>query len=172
MQLAHPMVAAAVAEHSGFHADPFARLQRTLEASFAIVFGTTEQAHAAAASVRSVHEHVVGDGYRADDPALLMWVHATLVDTALRVHERFLRPLPAADAERYYDESTVVAELLGVPRAAQPPDLEAFRAAGALAAQAADPRDDVRGSAEFKRHVVDVFVQRGLRTAAQLAGSG
>ncbi|HMC68266.1 MAG TPA: FAD binding domain-containing protein, partial [Mycobacteriales bacterium] len=52
------------------------------------------------------------------------------------------------------------------------PDLEAFRAAGALAAQAADPRDDVRGSAEFKRHVVDVFVQRGLRTAAQLAGSG
>ncbi|TML91600.1 MAG: DUF2236 domain-containing protein [Actinobacteria bacterium] len=128
MQLAHPMVAAAVAEHSGFHADPFARLQRTLEASFAIVFGTTEQARAAAASVRSVHEHVVGDGYRADDPALLMWVHATLVDTALRVHERFLRPLPAADAERYYDESTVVAELLGVPRAAQPPDLEAFRA--------------------------------------------
>ena len=52
------------------------------------------------------------------------------------------------------------------------PDAEAFRAAGALAAQAADPRDDVRGSAEFKRHVVDVFVQRGLQTAAQLARSG
>ena len=49
------------------------------------------------------------------------------------------------------------------------PDVEAFRAAGALAAQAADPRDDVRGSAEFKRHVVDVFVQRGLETAAQIA---
>jgi len=128
MQLAHPMVAAAVAEHSGFHGDPFARLQRTLEASFTIVFGTCEQAHAAAASVRSVHEHVVGDGYRADDPALLMWVHATLVDTALRVHQRFLRPLRAADAERYYEESTVIAELLGVPRAAQPADLGEFRA--------------------------------------------
>jgi uncharacterized protein (DUF2236 family) len=127
MQLAHPMVAAAVAEHSGFQADPFARLQRTLEASFIIVFGTTEQAHDAAASVRAVHEHVVGDGYHADDPALLMWVHATLVDTALRVHQRFLQPLRAADAERYYEESTVVAELLGVPRAAQPTDLAQFR---------------------------------------------
>jgi uncharacterized protein (DUF2236 family) len=127
MQLAHPMVAAAVAEHSGFRADPFARLQRTLEASFVIVFGTTAQAHEAAASVRAVHDRVVGEGYRADDPALLMWVHATLVDTALRVHQRFLQPLRAADAERYYQESTVVAELLGVPRAAQPADLGDFR---------------------------------------------
>ena len=60
MQLAHPLVAAAVAEHSGFQADPFARLQRTLEASFIIVFGTIEEAHEAAASVRAVHERVVG----------------------------------------------------------------------------------------------------------------
>jgi uncharacterized protein (DUF2236 family) len=128
MQLAHPLVAAAVAEHSDFHADPFARLQRTLEASFIIVFGTTEEAHAAAAGVRSVHERVVGRGYRADDPELLLWVHATLVDTALRVHKRFLQPLRPDDAERYYQESTVVAEVLGVPRDVQPPDLAAFRA--------------------------------------------
>ena len=127
MQLAHPLVAAAVAEHSGFQADPLARLQRTLETSFVIVFGTTEQAHAAAAGVRSVHERVFGEGYRADDPTLLLWVHATLVDTALRVHQRFLQPLRPADAERYYEESTVVAELLGVPRAAQPSDLAQFR---------------------------------------------
>src|SRR3954447_19601029 len=49
------------------------------------------------------------------------------------------------------------------------PDADAFRAAGRLAAAAVDPRDDVRGSAEYKRHVVDVFVQRGLATAAQIA---
>ena len=128
MQLAHPMVAAAVAEHSGFHADPFARLQRTLEASFIIVFGTIEQAQEAAAGVRAVHERVVGRDYRADDPDLLLWVHATLVDTALRVHKRFLQPLKPDDAERYYQESTVVAELLGVPRDVQPPDLASFRA--------------------------------------------
>jgi len=51
------------------------------------------------------------------------------------------------------------------------PDAEAFREAGRLAAAAAEPRDDVRGSAEYKRHVVDVFVQRGLATAAQIATS-
>jgi uncharacterized protein (DUF2236 family) len=128
MQLAHPLVAAAVAEHSGFHADPFARLQRTLEASFIIVFGTVDEAHEAAAGVRAVHERVVGRDYRADDPDLLLWVHATLVDTALRVHKRFLQPLKPDDAERYYQESTVVAELLGVPRDVQPVDLESFRA--------------------------------------------
>ena len=127
MQLAHPLVAAAVAAHSGFQSDPFARLQRTLETSYVIVFGTVEQARDAAAAVRVVHERVVGEGYRAEDPALLMWVHATLVDTALRVHRRFLRPLRPADAERYYQESAVVAELLGLPRAAQPADLAAFR---------------------------------------------
>ena len=127
MQLAHPTVAAAVAAHSDFQSDPFARLRRTLEMSYVIVFGTAEQAREAAASVRAVHEHVVGDGYHAEDPALLLWVHATLVDTALRVHKRFLRPLRPEEAERYYEESAVVGELLGLPRAAQPPDLRAFR---------------------------------------------
>jgi uncharacterized protein (DUF2236 family) len=128
MQLAHPQVAAAVAEHSDFQSDPFARLQRTLELSYVIVFGTAEEARAAAAAVRAVHDQVVGADYHAGDPALLLWVHATLVDTALRVHRRFLHPLRPAEEERYYEESTVVAELLGLPRTAQPADLGAFRA--------------------------------------------
>jgi aerobic carbon-monoxide dehydrogenase medium subunit len=45
-------------------------------------------------------------------------------------------------------------------------DDEAIRSAAELAAQAAQPRDDVRGSAEYKRNVVRVFVERGLRKAA------
>jgi len=49
------------------------------------------------------------------------------------------------------------------------PGPDAFREAGRLAAAASDPRDDVRGSADYKRHVVDVFVQRGLATATQIA---
>ena len=128
MQLAHPLVARGVAEHSGFAADPFARLRRTLDASHAIVFGTRAQAERAAAGVRAVHERVTGPGYAANDPALLMWVHATLVDTALRVHARFLGPLPPAHAATYYEQSAKVAELLGVPRVEQPADLDAFRA--------------------------------------------
>src|SRR6266704_4872602 len=37
--------------------------------------------------------------------------------------------------------------------------------AAKLAAAAAEPKDDVRGSADFKKDVVRVFVQRGLKTA-------
>jgi carbon-monoxide dehydrogenase medium subunit len=37
--------------------------------------------------------------------------------------------------------------------------------AARLAAAAAEPKDDVRGSAEFKKDIVRVYVQRGLRTA-------
>jgi uncharacterized protein (DUF2236 family) len=128
MQLAHPLVARGVAEHSDFAADPFARLRRTLEASFTISFGTVEEAERTAAIVRTVHDRVRGEGYQANDPALLLWVHATLVDTALRVYDRFHGRLSSADAERYYQESTRKAEILGCPRSEQPDDLPAFRA--------------------------------------------
>lgn len=127
MQLAHPLVARGVAEHSGFKADPFARLRRTLNAAFLMTFGSVETAERTAASVRAVHERVRGEGYSANDPELVMWVHATLVDTALRVHGRFLGGLSPDDAERYYQESKRKAELLGVPAADQPADLVAFR---------------------------------------------
>ena len=126
MQLAHPQVAAGVAEHSGFEADPFGRLRRTLDATYAIVYGTEDEADLVARKLWAIHERVRGPGYHANDPALLLWVNATLTDTALRLHARFLHPLSAADAERYYQESTVVAEVLGVPRDLQPPDLASF----------------------------------------------
>ena len=117
-----------MADHSDFSSDPFARLRRTLDATFTIVFGTVAQAEATAAALRSVHDRVVGPGYAANDPELLLWVHATLIDTALRIHNRFLRPLRPDEAERYYDESMTIAEVIGIPRSAQPPDLTAFRA--------------------------------------------
>lgn len=127
MQLAHPSVAAGVADHSDFRRDPLTRLQRTLDATYTIVFGSEEQARATAEGIRRVHDRVTGPGYAANDPELLLWVQATLVDTALRVHARFLRPLSPTEAARYYEESTLVAEVLGVPRADQPADLAAFR---------------------------------------------
>jgi carbon-monoxide dehydrogenase medium subunit len=53
----------------------------------------------------------------------------------------------------------------------QVPSDELFAEAGELAAAAADPRTDVRGTAEFKRSVVSTFVRRGLSEAAtQAAG--
>jgi uncharacterized protein (DUF2236 family) len=121
------MVAKGVAEHSGFEVDPFARLKATLDASYTIVFGSRARAEQTAAVIDAVHQRVRGEGYAATDPALLLWVHATLVDTALRVHNRFLGGLSPADANDYYRQSMTVAELLGVPLHMQPEDFEAFR---------------------------------------------
>jgi carbon-monoxide dehydrogenase medium subunit len=49
------------------------------------------------------------------------------------------------------------------------PTEEAFAEAGRLAATSTNPVSDVRGSAEYKRHVVEVYVTRGLTTAAEMA---
>jgi len=128
MQLAHPSVAQAVAEHSDFQADPLARLRATLDAVYTLVYGTDEEADMIASSIRAVHDRAAGPGYRANDPALLCWVNATLTDTALRVYSDLIGPLTEADAARFYEESTRIAEVLGCPREQQPAGLAEFRA--------------------------------------------
>jgi uncharacterized protein (DUF2236 family) len=128
MQLAHPSVAAGVASHSDFRADPFSRLRRTLEASYTMVFGTTEEAERTAAAIRAVHDRVTGPGYYANDPALVMWVHATLVDTSVRLYERFVRPLSMAERCEYYEQSMLQASMLGCPASEQPATWLDFRA--------------------------------------------
>lgn len=139
-QLAHPMVAAGVSDHSDFRTDPLKRLRRTLDATLAIVFGTTEEAHQAAAGIRAVHSRVqgalpedvgrfdAGTSYRAEEPSLLAWVNATLFDTSVRTYELLFAPLSTTDLERYYRESCEVARILGVPDAQMPPTIEGFRA--------------------------------------------
>jgi len=134
MQLAHPAVAAGVAQHSDFRADPFARLRRTLTASYAVVFGTTSRAERAIRRMNAIHGVVrgavpeTGEAYHATDPALLLWVHATLVDTALRVHDRYVARLSAAEQQAYHAESRQVAIRLGVPAEAVPHTLVELRA--------------------------------------------
>jgi carbon-monoxide dehydrogenase medium subunit len=46
-------------------------------------------------------------------------------------------------------------------------DDDVIREAAQLAAEAAEPIDDLRGSAQYKRNVVRVFTERGLRKAAE-----
>ena len=134
MQAAHPAVAAGVAQHSSYRVDPFGRLLRTLASSFAVVFGTRTQAAAAIRRVNAIHAAVrgtipeTGERYSALEPEALLWVHATLVDTALRVYDRFVRPLTPAEAEAYHREATPIAELLHVPPAALPATLGETRA--------------------------------------------
>ena len=133
LQAAHPIVAAGVAEHSTYASDPFGRLLRTLTSSFDVVFGTRTEAEATIRRVNAIHASVRGrlpdDGtpYSALDPEALLWVHATLVDTALRVYGRFVRPLTAAQEQGYHEEAGEVAVRLGVVPDSLPPDIAALR---------------------------------------------
>lgn len=134
MQAAHPSVAAGVAEHSTYATDPVGRLLRTLTSSYDVIFGSRSRAEAAIRRVNAIHAVVrgqlpeTGAAYSARDPEALLWVHATLVDTALRVYSRFVGPLSAADEQAYHVECARVAELLGVPSDDVPPTIDELRA--------------------------------------------
>jgi len=140
LQVAHPLVAAGVAAHSDFRADPFRRLQVTLDTTLRITFGDREQAAAAAEAVGRVHARVrgrlrrpvgrfgAGTSYDASDPNLALWVHASLLGTSLQVYSRLVRRLSLADRERYYQETKPFARLFGVGDDVLPPDYRSFRA--------------------------------------------
>jgi uncharacterized protein (DUF2236 family) len=128
LQLAHPAVARGVAEHSGYATQRWRRLWRTLRPMYAIAFGNADQALAAAAGINRIHDRVQGPGYDARDPSLLLWVLATLIDTSLELHARFLRPLTTDEAEAYYANMRRVGHILGIPPERLPADLTAFRA--------------------------------------------
>jgi uncharacterized protein (DUF2236 family) len=131
MQLAHPLVAAGVARHSDFPARALNRLRRTLDLSLTLIYGPPDEAEAAAAGIRAVHDRVVGTAggrsYSANDPHLLQWVNATLIDTTLLVYERFVRPLGEGELRRYYEEAAASSTAFGILPEVIPPDLDAFR---------------------------------------------
>jgi uncharacterized protein (DUF2236 family) len=138
LQVAHPLVAAGVAEHSNYREDPWGRLYRTLDLTTKMVFGSTAEAEEAAGRIRHVHKRVhgvtadaggrypAGTPYDARDPELLFWVHATLVHTSLHVYKRYVGALSIADEREYYEEQKRLAELVGVPRDRQPDTLADF----------------------------------------------
>jgi uncharacterized protein (DUF2236 family) len=150
MQVAHPLVAAGVVQHSSFERDPWRRLYRTLDLVTRIVFGDGEQAARAAGALRAVHARVHGtapDGrpYSALDPDLLLWVWATLVDSALLAYACCVGALTADERERYYREQTRFAAVCGVPDGHWPPTYDAFAAyVQATVADACIVGDDAR----------------------------
>ena len=164
MQLAHPLVAAGVAHHSDFRTNPLPRLTRTMELTLALVFGTVDDAMAAARSINGVHRRVhghleeatitmpAGTPYSAGDKDLLLWVHATLVDSAIATYEAFVGPLTVADREAYYRESQVVGRLLGIAASDFPPDHAAFAAYVAERCRSLEVTDQARGLAHSVLH--------------------
>lgn len=133
LELAHPAVAAGVAQHSRYETDPFGRLYRTFKTMTDITFGDAQEARAALGHFHRCHAAVhsaPGDAaivYDANDPALKLWVWATLVDTVLRVHERFVTPLSDADTCAYYGDAARLARLLGIPHSILPTTYAGFR---------------------------------------------
>ena len=138
LQLAHPLVATGVADHSAYADDLWKRLARTLRALYLITFGTRAEADRAGEIVQAVHAHVrgvtqtalgpfpAGTRYSAADPELMLWVHSTLVYASLSAYQRFERELSLPEQESYYRDMATVARIFGTPGEVIPPTLAEF----------------------------------------------
>jgi uncharacterized protein (DUF2236 family) len=133
VQALHPLAMAGVDQHSDWRRDPVGRLAATSSYLATVSFGDRAAAERAAARVRRIHEHVrgtdpvTGRAYAASDPALLLWVHAVLVESNVATCQLFGTPLTPQDGDRYVGEMAVAAELVGVPAALVPADMAALR---------------------------------------------
>ncbi len=147
MQVAHPLVAAGVDQHSDFRRSPVRRLVRTVDTTLAIVFGERATAESALKRIGRSHAPVRGqaaDGraYRARDPQLMLWVQATLVLTSVRWYEAVMGRLSESDRDAYWAEGKFFAGHLGVPHELFPAtyaDLERYEKAMLRTAVVPDP---------------------------------
>lgn len=151
-QTLHPPTMQGVADHSAYRTDPLQRFRRTASFVGITTYGTTDEAMAAIEAVGRIHDRVTGtlpDGtpYRANDPHLLGWVHATEVDSFLRAYRRYGgAPLSRDDADRYVGEMARVAELMGIP---------------------SPPRDRESLAATLRAYRPELAVSRGTRDAVR-----
>ncbi|MGH8186098.1 MAG: oxygenase MpaB family protein, partial [Steroidobacteraceae bacterium] len=128
LQLAHPLVAAGVAEHSSFREGRLTavrRLHHTVGAMLSLTFGSDEDRGATLDRINGIHRRVngtlresagpfaAGTRYSAEDPALLLWVHATLLDSIPLVYEQLIVPLTNTDRDQYCLEAEPVVQALG-----------------------------------------------------------
>jgi uncharacterized protein (DUF2236 family) len=140
LQIAHPLVAEGVAAHSDFQADPWSRLAATVRSYLRIVYGTAGTARGEIRRLNQLHRDINGvvrdpaarerhgSSYRARDPELSLWVHATLVDSTIASYEAWIEPLPAGRRAQYYEETKPIGLAFGIPAERLPTDIEAFEA--------------------------------------------
>ncbi|OKO85446.1 oxygenase MpaB family protein [Bradyrhizobium sp. AS23.2] len=165
LQLAHPWVAAAIAEHSRTLADPIGRFHRTFDIVFAMVFGSLDRALLSSRQLHRRHGMIsgrmpetvgpfaAGSRYCANDIAALRWVHATLSDTALMAHDLVLPPLSAEERERYWTESRMFGALFGLTADDLPADWAGFAAYATAMAQS----DTLTVSAAAREVAAQIF---------------
>lgn len=139
LQLAHPWIANAIDQHSQTRNDPLGRGRRTFINVFSMIFGNTRQVRAVAENVHRIHGYIKGSVaensgafakdsyYQANAIDAMLWVHATLWDTQLRMYELVFPPLSLQEKEQYYQETKLFAHLFGIPESAIPLDWAAFQ---------------------------------------------
>lgn len=142
MQLAHPLVAAGVAEHSQFDREPHGRQHRanaTIHAFLALSFGGREDARASAHSINDIHHHVhgrlkegsqqfpEGTEYSATNRELEAWVHATLVDSFLLSYQLLVGALTRVEQDQYCADVRALGPWLGVPAHMLPGSVDELR---------------------------------------------
>ena len=123
LQVAHPLVAAGVAEHSSFADGGFAavhRLWQTVQAMLALTFGNEVEQREAIDGILEIHRRVngtlreavglfpAGTPYSAEDPDLVLWVHVTLLESMVLAHDALLSPLTDDERDAYCAESAWV----------------------------------------------------------------
>ena len=142
LQLAHPLVAAGVYEHSAFRATTriaAQRLHATIRAMLSLTFGTDAEREAVLHAIRTIHQRVhghlpmtvgpfpEGTRYSAEDPSLVLWVHVTLLESVPMVYERFVRPLSVQERDTYCEQAAWVAEALGAAPSEVPRSWDAMQ---------------------------------------------
>ncbi len=138
LQLAHPYVAHAIEQHSPTQTDPQGRFLRTFSSVFTMLFGDAAATVDTARHVHRIHSVIegpittnsprfaVGHQYSANDADALLWVFATLIDTAVKTYSLLIAPLTREERERYYTEAKRFGMLFGLSRATLPSDFAAF----------------------------------------------
>ncbi len=131
LQLAHPLVAQGVADHSsvvnarGTLLTAAVRLHHTVQAMRRLTFGDTAASKTALDGIKAIHRRVngrlpatvgpyaAGTRYSAEDAPLVRWVHATLLDSLPLVYAAIVSPLTEDERDAWCRESAPVARALG-----------------------------------------------------------
>jgi len=138
MQAAHPVAFAGFFAHTGALDEPYERLHRTAKVVELVAYGPRDEAERRTRIVRGIHRRVRGElpeavgrfpagtPYAADDPDLLLWILATLVDSGLVVYERYVRSLSRDERDAYWQDYRVFGRMFGLRDGDMPATIEDF----------------------------------------------
>ena len=175
MQATHPVAFAGFFAHTGALDEPYERLNRTAKVLDTIAFGPRAEADRMTRRVRAMHRRVRGElteaqgrfpkgtPYAADDPALLLWILATLVDSALLVYGKYIRRLSRDEREQYWQEYKVIGRLFGLTDDQMPATIEDFDAYMAAMVES----DDLYVSDEARELAIEIVLKPPVSLVAK-----